>query len=118
MKLSEQAIAGMLGVLACVGLIWGGIGFAGYALMSSLSPGLGTTGAAAITAAVLLIVPIVVVAFSRRSEPEEKPDVAKGADNVLSAIAKVAKERPLVAMIAAALFGAVEVYLNQRRKKK
>jgi hypothetical protein len=118
MKRGEQAIAGVLGIIVCAGLTCGGIGFAGYALMTSLSPGLGTPGAAAITAAILLIVPIVVVVFSRSSKPDDAADPAKGADSVLSAIAKVAKERPLVAMIAAALFGAAEIYLNQRRQKK
>ncbi|MGD0190520.1 MAG: hypothetical protein ABSD74_07250 [Rhizomicrobium sp.] len=118
MKLGEQAIAGVLGILACAGLIWGAIGFAGYALMTSLSQGLGSAGAAAVTAVILLIVPVAVVALSRRSTPEAESDPAKGADSVLSAIAKVAKERPFLAMIGAALFGIVEVYLNQQRKKK
>jgi hypothetical protein len=116
MKLGEQAFAGMLGVLACAGLLWAGIGFAGFSLMTALAPGLGLAAAAAVTALVLLIIPAIVVIFYRR--PVAEASAKAGADNVLSAIAQIAKERPLLAMVGAALFGAAEVFLSQRKKKK
>ena len=115
MSLGEQALARILGILACAGLIWAGIGFGGYALMAVLAPDLTWAGAAAVTAFVMLIVPLVVVLLFGRSTTETvKP---KGADGILSAISHIAKERPLLAMLGAALFGAAEVLLNSRRKK-
>lgn len=115
MKLGELAVAGVVGVLACAGLIWVGIGFAGFALLTALEPNVGLAGAAALTALILLVVPVfVVILFGRRGgSPSEK-----GADSVLSAIAQVARERPVLAMLGAALFGAAEVFLNRTRKKK
>jgi glycerol-3-phosphate acyltransferase PlsY len=116
MKLGEQALARILGFLACVGLMWAGIGFAGFALTAALTPSLSLAGAAGVTAVVLLIVPLFVfVAYGGRTAGSPE---AKGPENILGAIAQIAKERPLLAMVGAALFGAAEVILNSRRKKK
>ena len=115
MKLEEQAIAGILALIACAGFLWGAIGFAGFALMTALAPGLGTAGASAVTALILLIVAGLIALFSRRKPIAEAE--TKGADRVLSAIAQIARERPFVAMVGAALLGAGEVLLSRRRKK-
>jgi hypothetical protein len=111
----EYALARILGILACAGLIWGGIGFGGYALTAALAPDLSWAGAAAVTALGMLIVPLVVVVLFGRSTTEAAK--TKGADGILSAISHIAKERPLLAMLGAALFGAAEVLLNSRKKK-
>jgi hypothetical protein len=114
-KLGEQVLARILAILACAGLIWAGIGFAGFALMVALSPALGLAGAAALAAAVLLIVPMFVWLLYGQSPINGQN--AKSPDSVLSAISTVARERPLLAMIGAALFGAAEVLLSSRKKK-
>jgi hypothetical protein len=111
----ELALARILGILACAGLIWGGIGFGGYALTAALAPDLTWAGAAAVTALGMLIVLLAVVLLFGRNVAE--PIKGKGADSILSAISHIAKERPLLAMLGAALFGAAEVLLNSRRKK-
>ena len=116
MKLGEQAIARILGILACAGFIWVGIGFGGVALTVALSPYLGLAGAAALTAFLLLLVPAcVVLLYGRRPATEAS---TRSSESILSAIAHIAKERPLLAMLGAALFGAAEVLLNSRKKKK
>lgn len=115
MRLGEIAIAGIIGLFACVGLIWAGIAFAGFAIMTALTPQLELAGAAAVTAAILLAGPILVVLLAGRRKTGENK---RGADNILSAIAQIAQERPFVAMVGAALFGAAEVLLKQRKKKK
>jgi hypothetical protein len=115
MKLKEQALARILGLLVCAGLIWVGIGFAGLALTEALSPRFGLAEAAAVTSGALLIIPLFVwVLYGNRRTGLESP---KGPESILSAIALVAKERPLLAMLGAALFGAAEVILNSRKKK-
>jgi hypothetical protein len=115
MRLGEQALARILGILACAGLVWAGIGFAGFALTAALAPSLTWAGAAALTALLLLIVPVgVVLLYGQNTTGEAR---AKGPESVLSAIAQIARERPLLAMVGAALFGAAEVLLNSRKKK-
>ncbi len=115
MKLGGLAIARILGILACAGLIWVGIGFAGFALTVALSPSLTLAGAAALTAFLLLVVPVFVVLLygSRTAGVDE----TGASDSILSDIAHIARKRPLLAMLGAALFGAAEVLLNNGKKK-
>lgn len=116
MKLGGQAIAGVLGILACAGLIWAAIALAGLALVTVLTPIMGLAAAASLTAVLLLIVPVgVVLIYGRRSATTGRN---RGADGVLSAIAEVAKERPFLAVIGAALFGAAEILLSRRRRER
>jgi hypothetical protein len=68
-----------------------------------------------VTALGMLVVPLLVVLLFGRSIGE--PAKTKGADGILSAISHIAKERPLLAMLGAALFGAAEVLLNNRKRK-
>lgn len=114
--MGEVALARILGILACAGLVWVGIGFAGFALTSALAPHIGLAGAAAVTAAVLLLVPLSVVAVFGRHRSADQ--TTKGTDSALAAIAALAKERPVMAMIGAALFGAADVLLSGRRTQR
>jgi hypothetical protein len=114
--MGEQALARILGILACAGFIWVGIGFAGFALTLAIAPRLGLPGAAAVTGLLLLLVPIAVSLLFGRSRSNWGG--SKGQDSVLSAIAVVARERPVLAMLGAALFGAAEVVLNSRGRKE
>jgi len=114
--MGEQALARILGILACAGLVWVGVGFAGFALTTALAPHIGLAGAAAVTAAVLLVVSLIVAAlFGRRRAAGQS---AKGADSALAAIAALAKERPVMAVIGATLFGAAEVLMAGRRTER
>ncbi|HEY5048135.1 MAG TPA: hypothetical protein VII49_08965 [Rhizomicrobium sp.] len=110
-----KIIAGVVGILACAGLIWVGIGFAGFAFTAALTPWLTLAGAAALAAFLLLIVPVVVVVVLARKTTARVR--SRGADNFLVAMASVARERPILAMLGAALFGAGQVFLKSRKKK-
>lgn len=114
--MGEQALGRILGILACAGFVWVGIGFAGFALTTALAPHIGLAGAAAVAALVLLIVPIIVAALFGRKSPALEG--SKRANSALSVIAALAKERPVVAMIGAALLGVTEVLFAKRRTER
>src|ERR1700685_4148781 len=66
-QLSKAAIL----VLVAAALIWIGIAFAGFALLTALTPALGLAGAAAIVAALLLLGPLgALVALLVRRPPK------------------------------------------------
>lgn len=111
--MGKQALARILGILACAGFIWLGIGFAGFALFSALVPHLGTASAAALTAFVLLIVPAAMAALLGGKGPVSPSRT----DSALSLIAALAKERPFLAILGAGLLGAAEVLFARRRKQ-
>ena len=114
--MGEWAIARVIGILTCAGLIWVGIGFGAFALMTILAPHMGLAGAAGLTGAMLLIGPAFAGIFYGRRRSAGLSDDAS--DTVLSAIASVARERPLLAVLGAALFGAVEVFLKVPRRNR
>jgi hypothetical protein len=113
--MGERALARILGIVACAAFIWVGIGFAAFALCTVLGRLLGVAGAAALTALTLLVVPLIALALFGRASLGEKP---KGADTALGAIAALAKDRPFLAMIGAAVFGAAEVLFARRRMER
>ena len=113
--MAARALAAILALMACAGLVWAGIGFAGFALMSFLTDFVGWPAAAAITAFVFLIVPVgAVVLIGQRVAQARK---RRRADAVLAALSRIAAERPIVAVVGAALLGAVEVLLGARRNR-
>jgi hypothetical protein len=115
--MAEQALARILGILACAGFIWVGIGFAGFAITTALAPYMGVAASAAFAALVLLIVPVLVVAIFGSKGPAAL-EGSKPADSALAAIAALAKERPVMAMIGASLLGAAEVLVTKRRSER
>lgn len=119
-----EAIAASRAVVVLIGaaLILAGVAFAGYAIMLALLPRLGDTGAAAATAAALLIVPLAylaVAAWRSSKRPAVLPVAAALTPEaaVLSALAATARGNPLLAVAGAALFGAARVWLNPPRRR-
>ena len=115
MKLGGMAVAGVVGLFACSSLVFVGIAFAGFAIFTALTPFLGEAGAAGVTAAIFLLPLLLVILVlgsgkSRRRRTREN-------ESLLTLIARVARERPIVAVVGAALFGAAEVLLSSRRRK-
>ena len=99
------------GLLAFFGLAWGG-----YAIFIALTGPVGPAWAAGITALIFLFVPLVVVIVAA-SMRKPKPQL-EGSAAVMSALASVAREKPVLALIAAGLFGAAEVLMSRRRRRK
>jgi len=114
--MGELTLARIVAILACAGLIWIGIGFAGFALTTWLTPYLTLAGAAAATALLLVVAGLCLLLIQGRTSAGF--GTTKESDSVLSAIALIAKERPILAVIGAAIFGASEVFFSPRRNKK
>jgi hypothetical protein len=114
-------------IAAGILLLFGGIAFvcvgmvlAGYALYAALVPWVGIAGAAAIAAFIFLVFPIALCLMlarrGRRKWPDAFREGAATPENVaLAYLAALAKDRPIVAVICAALVGVASAFL---RKKK
>ena len=120
----------MIGKLAAAALIFVGaltvvvvgVGFAGFAIYQAFLPMTGPAGAAGLTALILLIVPVLAcVAITQMLKKLWPANLRAAAmnpsvDNIaLSFLAGLAKDRPIVAVLLAAVFGAATAVL---RKKK
>ena len=110
-------------VLAVValGILWIGIGFAGFALAAALTPAIGVPLAAAAAAFVLIGTSVVLVLIARphvaalpapRKEKDGQAEMA-----MMAALSSVAKDKPLLAVLSAGLFGAADVLLKDRNNK-
>ena len=110
-------VAKVVPALIGAALIFFGVAFLGAAIALALEPRLGMAGSAAVTALILLLPPCiwgVATAFrgpdllSRQSEPTVE-------NAVVTLLSRLAREKPLLAVLGATLFGAAEILL--RRKK-
>jgi len=112
-------------VLAVValGILWIGIGFAGFALAAALTPVIGVPLAAAAAAFVLIGTSVVLVLIARPhvaalSAPrKEKEKDGQAEMAMMAALSSVAKDKPLLAVLSAGLFGAADVLLKDRNNK-
>lgn len=113
--------AGILLLFGGITLVCVGVTYAGYALYWAVLPSTGPAGAAGIAAAVFLILPFLGWAFlalrGRSRRPAALKDLPPGApENVaLSFIAGLAKERPIIGMALAGLFGVATAFLRKKR---
>ena len=108
-----KAVLGLTGAA----LVFFGIAFLGAALALALEPRLGVAGSAAVTGLILLLPPCiwgVAAAFGRPEDLSRRrgPTVESA---VVTLLGSIAREKPLLAILGAAFFGAAEVLL--RRKK-
>ncbi|HEX3487659.1 MAG TPA: hypothetical protein VHT51_21570 [Micropepsaceae bacterium] len=121
-RLGAHAISGALLLITASALIWVGVGFAGYAIYIALIPRLSAPWAAAIAAAILVVGPlgwaiIVRAPSSRRAEfrlSNGRTVVKDSQDATLDLLAKVAQEKPLLAMVFAGILGASEAVLHRK----
>jgi len=108
-----KAVLGLIGAA----LIFFGVAFLGAAIAVALLPRLGVAGSAAVTGLILLLPPCiwgVAAAFRdpdslpRRSEPTVE-------NAVVALLSRLAREKPLLAVLGATLFGAAEVLLSRKK---
>lgn len=121
-RLGAQAIAGAVLLILASALIWVGVAFAGYALYLGLLTQTSAPWAAAIAATVLVIGPIgwAVIMNWRAPRglqpqfhaPDKRP--AERQDAMLGFLAKVAEDKPLLAVAFAGIIGASEAILQRR----
>jgi len=113
--------AGILLLFGGIAVVCVGVVFAGQALYAAFAPLTGEAWAAAIAAAILLFIPVVgIVVLSRRARrawrfefpPMSMPPTP---DNVaLAYLAGLAKDRPIVALVLAGIFGAASAILRKK----
>jgi hypothetical protein len=123
-RLGAQAIGGAVVLITASALIWVGTAFAGYAIYLALIPAIREPWAAAIAGVVLVIGPFAyaLLLIARRPRdnkprlhnPEPLPASADPEAATLNLLAKVAQEKPLLAVVFAGILGASEA-LAQRK---
>jgi hypothetical protein len=100
-------------------LILTGLVFGGYALLLALTPSLGAIGAAAATSGAMLFLPLAFLLWGalRKPKPVERaaPAASFGPDAAtVAALARVAKDQPVLAVLGAGLIGAAGMFLRDR----
>ncbi len=124
-RLGAQAIGGAVLLITASALIWVGAGFAGYAIYLALIPETREPWAAAIAAVVLVIGPLgwtALMLVRRTGRPKPRlhhpdprlPSVSESDAATLNLLAKVAEEKPLLAVVFAGLLGASQA-IGQRK---
>ena len=94
-----------------------GVAFLGAAIALVLEPRLGVAGSAAATGLILLLPPCIWGVATAFKGPDSLPRQSEPTveDAVVTLLSRLAREKPLLAVLGATLFGAAEVLL--RRKK-
>jgi hypothetical protein len=100
-------------------LILAGLGFGGYAIMLALTPKVGPAGAAALTAAIMLVLPVAFLLWGRLRKPplveRAAASSALGPDAaMLAVLARMSRDQPLMAIFGAGLIGAAGMLLKNR----
>ncbi len=122
-RLGAQAIGGAVLMITASALIWVGTGFAGYAIYLALIPETREPWAAAIAAAILVIGPLgwAVLLNVRRAKPrlyQPERRIASATldpDNAtLNLLAKVAQEKPLLAVLFAGILGVSDAVKHRK----
>ena len=112
-----RLIAKAIWAVAGIAMAFFGIGLLGMALASALEKTFGTVGGYALSGGILLVPPLIWAIVTRLSRPRKQPSPA---NNELTRVllATVAKETPWVAVVGAALVGAVNMFLNRNKTPK
>jgi type VI protein secretion system component VasK len=122
-RFGTQAIPCVIFLILCSALIWVGVGFAGYALYLGLVTQMAAPWAAAIAAGILVIGPIswafIIKWRILRVRPQLRTSDAQVApaetqDAILGLLAKIAQDKPLLAIVFAGILGASEAILHRR----
>lgn len=94
-----------------------GIGLLGMALAAALVAWLGTVGGYAVAGMAFLVPPLIWAVITHLSRPRKQPAPA---NNELTRVllAAVAKETPWLALVAAGLAGAANMFLNRNKSPK
>jgi type VI protein secretion system component VasK len=123
-RLGAQAIGGAVVLITASALIWVGTAFAGYAIYLALIPATREPWAAAIAGGVLVIGPLAYAlllnarrprgAKPRLHNPEPLPVSEDPESATLNLLAKVAQEKPLLAVVFAGILGASDAIAQRK----
>ena len=125
-RLGANALAGLVLLIIASALIWVAVAFAGYALYLAFLPKTGAPWAAAVAAAILIAGPITAAVLMKLRAPSPKPpppvhvaqaqvEPAETQDATLKLLAKVAEDKPLLAVVFAGILGASEAILRRKQ---
>jgi hypothetical protein len=112
-----RAAAGVVALLIVMAVIFTGVVYMGTAIDAALVNSLGVPGAAALTAFILLIVPLIWCLSILLRKPAKPPARALGEEAIGLLLGALAKDTSLVALAGAGLFGLIEAFFKSRRKK-
>jgi hypothetical protein len=110
--IAKTAAGVVLGIIA-IAMIAVGVSFAGYAIFTALAAPVGIPGAAALTALILLIGPLLFVLLAMMFRPR-KEDLLND-QFIMSVLSGLARDKPLIAMVGAGLLGAAGIFLRKRQ---
>jgi hypothetical protein len=120
-RLGAHAIAALVLLITASALIWIGVAFAGYALYLALLSRVAQPWAAALAGAILVAGPIgwALIMELRTGRPRlhhPEPQLAKAEPEnaTVAMLAKVAQEKPLLALVCAGILGASEAILRRK----
>ena len=110
-------VAKVVPALIGAALIFFGVAFLGAAIALALEPRLGVAGSAAATGLILLLPPCIWGVATAFRGPDTRPRQSESTveNAVVTLLSRLAREKPLLAVLGATLFGAAEILL--RRKK-
>jgi hypothetical protein len=109
---ARTAAGAVVGIIAAA-LIFVGVAFAGFAIFTALERPVGAPGAAALAALIFLIGPLLFVFVAAFRQPPKKEIMGEAL--LLNLFSGLAKDKPLLAMLGAGLFGAADIFLRKRR---
>jgi hypothetical protein len=110
--IAKTAAGVVLGIIA-IAMIAVGVSFAGYAIFSALATPVGIPGAAALTALILLIGPLLFILLAMTFRPRKEELLND--QFVMSVLSGLARDKPLIAMVGAGLLGAAGIFLRRKR---
>lgn len=124
-RLGANALAGLVLLIVASALIWVAVAFAGYALYLAFLPQTGAPWAAALSAVILIVGPVTAAVILKLRTPRQKPAAlhvpetqitpAETQDATLKLLAKVAEDKPLLAVVFAGILGASEAILRRKQ---
>jgi hypothetical protein len=112
-----RAAAGAVALLMAIAVVCTGVVYLGAAIDTALIDRLGVPGAAALTAFILLVGPLVWCLSVLLRKPRKPPVRALGEEALGLVLGALAKDTSIVALAGAGLFGIAEAFFKSRRKK-
>jgi hypothetical protein len=113
--MGARVLSKLIFVVFGMAMVWIGVGFLAFAIAAGLTPYVGMAWAAAIAAALLLMPALLVVLILGRKPPPSKFGLG-GETTLFAVISTLVRDKPLLAILGAGLFGAAEVWLNRKKK--
>jgi LPXTG-motif cell wall-anchored protein len=108
-----KAAAGVVLGLIVAAMVLVGVSFAGFAIFTALQVPTGLAGAAALTALILLIGPLLFIFIASLFRPRRQDFI--GDAFLANLFTGIVRDRPLLAMLGAGLIGAAGIFLRKKR---